>query len=97
MFNIAKADGRLVVTFPERMDTLACEQHAHRIDEEVSQAQEPVTFDLAGVIYVSSSFLRICLRTAQAAGQDRFAMANVAPEVRKVFKIAGLESCLAIR
>ncbi|MCX5794049.1 MAG: STAS domain-containing protein [Elusimicrobia bacterium] len=97
MFNIATVDGRLVCTFPERMDTLACEQHATRIDEEVSQAKTPVTFDLSGVGYVSSSFLRICLRAAQTVGQERFIMANVAPEVKKVFKIAGLEVCLTIQ
>jgi len=97
MFNIATQSDRLTCTFPERMDTLACEKYQAQITAQVSQTGLPVTFDLAGVGYVASSFIRICLRAAQAVGRDHFDMINVAPEVKKVFKIAGLDHQLNIR
>jgi len=97
MFNIATQNDKLVCTFPERMDTLACEKHQLQIDQQVGQALVSVTFDMSGVGYVASSFIRICLKAAQAVGAGNFEMVNVSPEVKKVFKIAGLDGKLSIR
>jgi|PlaIllAssembly_1097288.scaffolds.fasta_scaffold345561_2 anti-anti-sigma factor len=97
MFNIAIDGGRMTCTFPERMDTLACEKYQAQIDQQVTQAPMPVTFDMNGVAYVASSFLRICLKTAQALAKGQFELVNVGPEVKKVFKIAGLDRDLTIR
>ncbi len=97
MFNITTQSDRLTCTFPERMDTLACEKHQEQINQQVSRTGLPVTFDLSGVGYVASSFIRICMRAAQAVGRDHFDMINVAPEIKKVFKIAGLDQQLNIR
>ena len=97
MFNITMDGGRMTCTFPERMDTLACEKHQAQINQQVTQAQTPVTFDMNGVGYVASSFLRICMKTAQALGKEKFELVNVGPEVKKVFKIAGLDRELTIR
>jgi len=97
MFNITIDGGRMTCTFPERMDTLACEKYQAQIDQQVTQAPTPVTFDMNGVAYVASSFLRICLKTAQALAKGQFELVNVGPEVKKVFKIAGLDRDLTIR
>ncbi|MEI8188230.1 MAG: STAS domain-containing protein [candidate division NC10 bacterium] len=97
MFNITTQSDRLTCTFPERMDTLACEKYQEQINQQVSRTGLPVTFDLSGVGYVASSFIRICMRAAQAVGRDHFDMINVAPEIKKVFKIAGLDQQLNIR
>lgn len=97
MFNITTQSDRLTCTFPERMDTLACEKYQEQINQQVSQTGLPVTFDLSGVDYVASSFIRICMRAAQAVGRDHFEMINVAPEIKKVFKIAGLDQQLNLR
>jgi anti-anti-sigma factor len=97
MFTFTTGSGRLVCTFPRHMDTVACEKYQAQIDEQVTRAQTPVTFDMNGVDYVSSSFLRICVKTAQALGEGRFELINVGPEVKKVFKIAGLDRDLTIR
>jgi anti-anti-sigma factor len=97
MFTITTDSGRTTCTFPGRMDTLACEKYQAQIDEQVARAPTPVTFDMNGVDYVASSFLRICLKTAQVLGKGRFELINVGPEVKKVFKIAGLDRDLTIR
>ncbi len=97
MFTITMNSGRTICTFPGRMDTLACEKYQTQIDEQVIRAHTPVTFDMNGVDYVASSFLRICLKAAQVLGEGRFELINVGPEVKKVFKIAGLDRDLTIR
>jgi anti-anti-sigma factor len=97
MFNITMDGGRMTCTFPERMDTLACEKYRAQIDQQVGQVQTPVTFDMSGVGYVASSFLRICVQTAQALGKEQFELINVSPQVKKVLKIAGLDRDLTIR
>ena len=91
MVNTKKVDGQLVCSFPERMDTPACETHGPKLEEEIAQAVEIVTFDLKGVVYVASSFLRICFRTAKTVGPKRFKLSNVGTEVAKTFEIAGID------
>jgi anti-anti-sigma factor len=78
------------------MDTLACQEYERLIHPKIESAAKAVTFDLAGVGYIASSFLRICLRTAQAVGKENLAISNCAPEIKKVFKIAGLDKQLSI-
>jgi anti-anti-sigma factor len=89
-------ENTLVCTFPPRLDTAACE----RIDPEIRARMDgftgPVAFDLEGVDYVSSAFLRICITTAMATGMDRFSCIHVSPRVKKVFKIAGLDQAMKI-
>jgi anti-anti-sigma factor len=97
MVKTEKVDGKLVCTFPERMDTQACEAHGPQLEAQIASAQEPITFDLDGVIYVASSFLRICLRALKTNGPERFAVKNVNPEVKKVFQMAGMDSYLLMR
>ena len=97
MLNMTMQSDRMTFTFPDRMDTLACEKYQAQIETEIGSLGRPVTFDLSGVVYVASSFLRICLKTVAAAGQDQFDLVHVRPEIMKVFKIAGLDQQLKIR
>jgi len=97
MFDITMAGEELTVTFPEKMDTVTCQKHEHEIGQKLAQGCKSVTFDLAGVDYVCSYFLRICMRAAQAVGKDHFAVANVTPEVKRVLKISGLDGQITIR
>ena len=56
-----------------------------------------IDFDLAGVDYVSSGFLRICLATAKKTSAGKFGIVNTSPFVRKIFKTSGLERVLNVR
>ena len=97
MFDINTVGDRLVVTFPDRMDTLACQKIENQMSQLCDQTDKSVTFDLTGVTYVSSAFLRICIKTVHAFGQEKVELVNMAPEIKKVFKISGLDSQVAIR
>jgi anti-anti-sigma factor len=91
----------IACTFEGRMDTIGCTEideqviallaEAERIGEDAS-----IIFDIASVDYVASSFLRICGRAAKAVKPGKFAMRNVQPAVKKVFKIAGLDRVLNV-
>lgn len=55
-----------------------------------------VIFDMKDVEYISSSFLRICLKTLSHTGSEKFGIVNVSPTVLKVFQIANLNSMIRI-
>ncbi len=87
----------LVCTFTGQVDTMAMMKDEPAVLEKVQQARDcSVAFDLAEVTFVASSFLRLCLKTAKVVGADRFAVRNVAPEIKRVFVIAGLDKLITI-
>lgn len=55
-----------------------------------------IVFDLAQVDYVSSGFMRLCVKTAKEVGQGNFSVINTKPLVMKVFKVAGLGELLQV-
>ena len=79
------------------MDTAACTQMEPELQASLAEADGPVVFDLRGVRFVSSAFLGLCVRAYQKAGSNGFEMINVEPTIKRVFKIAGLESALKVR
>ena len=97
MVKVKDVQGRLVCTFPERMDTLACDTHGPQLLDEIAQAQKPVTFDMKGVIYVASSFLRLCLCTLKTLGPEKLVLDNTSPEVKKALALAQMDSFLMMR
>jgi len=85
---------RLVCAFQGKMDTVTAMRLENGVDIEVRRAKLPVVFDLSGVDYVSSSFIRVCAQTARTTGKERFAIANASAAVRIVLRVAGLEGFL---
>lgn len=55
-----------------------------------------VIFDLEKVEYIASAFLRICLAIAKNLTPGNFSIINTSPEVKKTFKIAGLDQVLHV-
>jgi anti-anti-sigma factor len=55
-----------------------------------------IVFDITGVDYVASSFLRLSLIAAKGVQKNNFSIINANPQVLKVFKIAGLSSMLNV-
>jgi len=53
-------------------------------------------FDMKGVEYVSSAFLRLCLSAAKQTREGGFSIINTEPQIMKVFKIAGLDALLRV-
>ena len=91
-----KDNGDLLCTFPRRLDTEACTRLEPEIFRALENFNSSVVFDLSQVDYVSSSFLRICLRVFRRFGADKFSIVNVSPLVKKVFKIAGFDESMKI-
>jgi len=95
MVQSTQKDGNLVFHFSGRMDTVECT----RIESEVVQLAEtaglPVVFDFAGVNFVASALLRLCLVVQKKAAGNQLTLINVSPPIKKVFKIAGLDKMVA--
>ena len=91
MVNFENSGSQLRVTFSGRMDTKTCQELASQVDKELSASSSGVVFDLKGVDYVCSAFLRICLQAAKLKGADAFSVVNVTPPVMLVLKTAGLD------
>lgn len=90
---------KVICVFEEKMDTIAC----MKLEDELAQALNdckagnfPVVFDLAGVDYIASSFLRFCGKASHQLGVKNVTIVNVTPQVKKVFKIAGFADYLSI-
>ncbi|MGR8935348.1 MAG: STAS domain-containing protein [Gammaproteobacteria bacterium] len=66
------------------------------LDSGVSAEELKINFDLSGVDYISSGFLRLCISSAKDVKKGNFSIINTAPEVLKVFKISGLEEQLNV-
>lgn len=84
----------ITITFPGRLDTLTCQKLEPEILESVENSDLPIIFDMTGVDFIASSFLRICLRMVKEHSGRAFSVANVTPQVKKVFMIAGLQNLL---
>ncbi|MDD4004549.1 MAG: STAS domain-containing protein [Elusimicrobiaceae bacterium] len=96
MIQFKTQNGKLVCTFPSRVETTVCQQYQHDVENEVLASSGPVVFDLRDTEYICSAFLRICLAAVQKLGKDRFEVVNTAPFVQKVFHLAGLDSLVKL-
>ena len=93
--NIA-GERTLTYSFSERVDTANCLTFEKELMNKVRESKIPVIFDLEKVDYIASIFLGLCVRVAKEVGFQNFTIINSAPDVRKVFKIAGLDKRISI-
>jgi anti-anti-sigma factor len=84
----------LLIVLRGRLDTDCCSRMADPLLLEIRDADPPVIFDLADVSFVASAFLRICLQTTQLLGSGNLHLRHPDPNIRKVFKIAGLDGLI---
>ncbi len=95
MVQSSQQDGRLVFQFSGRLDTAECARITDPVVEQAQAATQPLVFDLTGVDFVASSFLRLCIMVQQKSVSQPLTLVNVAPLIKKVFKIAGLDQLVA--
>ena len=95
MVQSKQEDGNLVLQFAGSLNTMECARIEPDVLEKVQAATQPVVFDLAGVDFVASAFLRLCIRVQQKSAGNQLKLVNVSPPIKKVFKIAGLDTLLA--
>ena len=96
MIRMETEEGRLVCSFQGPLDTAKCQAMEAEVLARVQEAQSPVVFDLQGVEYVASAFLRLCLMVSKQVGLERFSVVNVHPFVKKVLMIANLSAFLKV-
>lgn len=94
MYKTGISDGKMIFTFEFRLDTLTCSGLENGLIAELKNTQVPIVFDIGKVDFVSSAFLRICIIAAKKAGAGNFHVVNAAPQIKKVFKIAGMDQFL---
>ena len=80
--------------FKPQLDTATCQRIEEEVQAAVTEPNGPVVFNLEGVEFVSSSFLRLCVYASRQAGDGNFHVTNVDPNIKRVFKIAGFDSML---
>lgn len=97
MVTFSEQEKTIICAFSGRLDTMALMKDELAVGEKLETARDcSIAFDLGGVTFIASSFLRLCLKTAKAVGPARFALRNLTPEVKKVFVISGLDKTLTI-
>ncbi len=94
MYNTETTDGKTTFIFESRLDTSTCSGIEARVVLEIKNSKDQIVFDIGKVDFVSSAFLRICIMAAKKAGNGNFHVANAAPQIKKVFKIAGMDQFL---
>ncbi len=84
--------------FRGRLDSAGSSLIQAAVLEHIAQvaAGQRLRFDLAGVDFVASAFLRLCIQAAKALGSERFELARLTPGVREVFAMAGLDRHLRL-
>ena len=90
----------LTLTFEGRMDTIASLKISEILTThplvQAIQPEDRIVFDLAGVDFIASSFIRICISQAKQVGSSRFSIANCQPFIKKTLKISGLDDLLNV-
>lgn len=91
MLNFLKEEGVLRCIFSGRIDTEAAVKIENELFDAVIKSKDPVIFDLKDVDYVSSAFLRICVKAARASHGTRITIINASRSVAEVYKQTGLD------
>jgi anti-anti-sigma factor len=87
----------LVFSFPERLDTIKCQEIEKEVMQKIDEESKlKVVFDLKDVKYIASSFLRIIVQVVKKVTSPNFNIANVPPEIKKVLKMAGFDKSITI-
>ena len=87
--------------FSGKLDGFTCSEieqellsHTTLFRENCKDAQ--LVFDLTEVVFISSSFLRLCLIHHRTFGKSSFTVRNVSKEIRDVFHISGFAAIMNI-
>ncbi len=88
---------KLICLFLSNMETENCVNCEQELFKKIREAKLPVVFDLKEVSYIASMFLSMCLMAKKEPDVQDFLLINVQPNVKKVFKIAGVDKHLSIQ
>jgi anti-anti-sigma factor len=106
-FDYNSAEKVLTCHFTGRLDTntsvTLCDEMCGKInsmkggDNPDTLLDDKIIFDMTGVNYIASSFIRICVNSAKQVHKGNFSIINCDPFLKKTFKIAGLDDLLNVK
>ncbi|MCX6270031.1 MAG: STAS domain-containing protein [Bacteroidetes bacterium] len=86
-----REDGhQLTCVLDERLDTLLSRSFEEELEGKPLDRYTDLIFDMEKVQYVSSSFLRICIKTAKQLQPGRLSIIHVSPVILKILNIANI-------
>ncbi|WP_309387108.1 STAS domain-containing protein [Cerasicoccus frondis] len=95
-FSVEPTADACIFAFTGQLHAAACGAMNDDLMVAVEESEGPVVFDLGGVTFVASSFLRTVLTINRSKSREGFSIVNVQPDVKKVFKMAGLWDALGM-
>ena len=93
---LEKTGAEALITLNGRLDTVTSPELEKLVEEGLDGITD-LTFDCAGVAYISSAGLRVLLRAEKkmsACGQMK--LKNVSPMIMEIFEITGFSEILTI-
>jgi len=103
--NYDESNRTLTFVFAGRLDSAASIPLAPEVEKKLAECSGPgpasstplqVVFDLNGVEFISSAFIRICMLAAARIKPGVLQMKNANPFIKKTIKISGLEDQLKL-
>jgi anti-anti-sigma factor len=88
----------LTCTFAGRMDGPNSPEADALVKAKLAEIGDGATvvFDLGGVGYVSSAFLRVIIGAAKAVDEAKFSVVNCQPFIKRLFVDAGLDRLFSV-
>ncbi len=85
-----KKPGLVEIALNGRLDTETADQLEARLNDLLKTAPRAVRFNMKSLDYISSMGIRVLLKTFKTLRQKKamFLMANLQPQIQKVFEIA---------
>jgi len=84
-------EGNFVCSFSGRLDTNAATSFEEELFDRVQKSKEKIVLDLKNTEYISSAFLRICVRIAARASKEKIRIINLSDTNFNVYKMTGLD------
>jgi anti-anti-sigma factor len=91
-----KTAEKLIVSFTGNLDTATCIDFECELYEQIEKNPDNIVFDLNDAYTISSMFLRVCTKTAQKIGKEKFLIINTPEQAMKIFTLTRLNSFLNI-
>ncbi len=96
MFDFIDNEQSLTIRFPQKMDTYNSQKLEEELQNKAPGTGKRIVFDLEGISFISSAFLRICFKAYKDSGEGNFSLINATSEVKKVLMIAGYDKFMDI-
>ncbi len=90
-------NSKIICNLKGRADIVSSEIFEKELEENIGGEISSMTLDLSDVDYISSAFLRVCLKLVKKFGKENLEIINVQPAVLKVFKIANFTELINIK